>query len=50
MNVIKLRDESVAKGVECPRCGHIMTNIQSCHLRCDNCGAELTCSDKGGFW
>ena len=27
-----------------------MIAIQVCHLRCNNCGAELTCSDKGHFW
>jgi hypothetical protein len=27
-----------------------MIAIQACHLRCNNCGAELTCSDKGHFW
>ena len=36
--------------LECPRCGFIMAHIQACHLRCPNCGAELTCSDKGMFW
>jgi len=36
--------------VDCPRCRFKMTSIQACHLRCSNCGAELTCSDKGNFW
>jgi len=36
--------------IECPRCGFTMTYIQACHVRCHNCGAELTCSDKGSFW
>lgn len=35
---------------KCLRCGFTMINIQSCHLRCENCGSELTCSDKGSFW
>jgi hypothetical protein len=35
---------------QCPRCGHVMTRLQTCHLRCKNCGAELTCSDKGLYW
>ena len=34
----------------CFRCGFAMFSIQSCHLRCENCGSELTCSDKGLFW
>ncbi|HSF00039.1 MAG TPA: hypothetical protein VLA48_04010 [Nitrososphaeraceae archaeon] len=34
----------------CPICKNKMTYLQPCHLRCDNCGAELTCSDKGYFW
>lgn len=36
--------------VLCPTCENIMSNLQSCHLRCNNCGAELTCSDKGFIW
>ena len=36
--------------VECIRCGSIMGEITVCHLKCQNCGAELTCSDKGNFW
>ncbi|HET8856187.1 MAG TPA: hypothetical protein VFM28_01540 [Nitrososphaeraceae archaeon] len=34
----------------CPICKNKMSSIQACHLRCNNCGAELTCSDKGYFW
>ena len=34
----------------CPICENNMIAIQVCHLRCNNCGAELTCSDKGHFW
>ena len=34
--------------VICPRCElEIMTDINSCHLRCNNCGTEMTCEDKG---
>jgi len=29
----------------CLQCGEEMDKIQECHLRCTNCGAELTCSD-----
>jgi len=25
----------------CPICTHEMVAIQSCHLRCNNCGSEL---------
>lgn len=42
------KDESNC--LECYRCGFKMTPIQPCHLRCNNCGTELTCSDKGSFW
>ena len=34
----------------CPICKNKMISLQTCHLRCNNCGAELTCSDKGYFW
>jgi len=26
---------------KCLRCGFAMFSIQSCHLRCENCGSEL---------
>jgi len=26
---------------KCFRCGYTMFSIQSCHLRCQNCGSEL---------
>lgn len=29
----------------CLKCGFEMTPIQSCHLKCENCGAEKDCSD-----
>ena len=29
----------------CLRCGFEMGNIQACHTRCVNCGAERDCSD-----
>ena len=38
------------KKIECIICGSIMGEITVCHLKCLNCGAELTCSDKGNFW
>ncbi|WP_172602328.1 hypothetical protein [Candidatus Nitrosocosmicus franklandus] len=34
----------------CIRCGSPMGQLSACHLKCLNCGAELTCSDKGNFW
>ena len=34
----------------CPICDTIMTDIQACHLKCLNCGAQLDCSDKGSYW
>ncbi|MGB7952698.1 MAG: hypothetical protein WCF23_01855 [Candidatus Nitrosopolaris sp.] len=46
----KVDEGDSGKEVECPRCRFKMTSIQPCHLRCENCGAELTCSDKGSFW
>ncbi|HEY7108648.1 MAG TPA: hypothetical protein VH415_04390 [Nitrososphaeraceae archaeon] len=36
--------------VKCPICESTMIPIQACHVRCQNCGAELTCSDKGSYW
>ncbi len=35
---------------DCDRCGFKMRNINACHMICPNCGAELTCSDKGSVW
>jgi len=29
----------------CEKCGEEMEELQVCHLRCPNCGNELTCSD-----
>jgi len=34
----------------CMKCGYEMKNIQVCHLKCFNCGAEMDCSDKGSVW
>ena len=34
----------------CPICDNIMEHLQTCHLRCMNCGAELTCDEKGTTW
>ena len=33
------------KGDICDRCGEEMEQLQVCHMRCPNCGNELTCSD-----
>lgn len=34
----------------CMRCGKVMHELSACHLRCDNCGSEMDCSDKGSVW
>ena len=49
-NIQENSDSSKKQIVFCPRCDFKMISIQSCHLRCNNCGAELTCSDKGYYW
>jgi len=36
--------------LNCFKCGNKMYKIQSCHLRCNCCGAEMDCSDKGYVW
>ena len=33
------------KTQQCPRCERDMADIQACHWRCTNCGAEIDCSD-----
>lgn len=44
-------DQSELKEIiHCPVCENVMIHLQSCHLRCNSCGAELTCSDKGSIW
>ncbi len=35
---------------ECLVCGSGMETIQACHLRCPNCGSEMTCGEKGIVW
>jgi len=42
-----IRELEVAK---CFICGNNMKSIQSCHLKCLNCGSEMDCSDKGWIW
>jgi len=34
----------------CMKCFNYMEEIQPCHLKCFNCGAEMDCSDKGFVW
>jgi len=44
MKPYQVEDESkknTENGKKCLRCGFDMFNIQSCHLRCENCGSEL---------
>gem|GEM_PF-1341471 len=50
MNGTKEGNSNADSEIECPRCGFMMAHIQTCHLRCNNCGAEMTCSDKGSVW
>jgi len=38
---VQNEDKKVEKGRMCMRCGFKMFSIQSCHLRCENCGSEL---------
>ena len=40
-------DEKVEK---CPRCNSVMKMISECHVRCESCGAEYDCNDKGLIW
>jgi DNA-directed RNA polymerase subunit RPC12/RpoP len=50
-SVLEAEQQSESKEeIECPRCGFTMKHLQVCHLRCNNCGAELTCSDKSFYW
>ena len=42
--------EEVIIRLNCFKCGNKMYKIQSCHLRCNCCGAEMDCSDKGYVW
>ena len=46
---VKDRAKNQKHKVECIRCGSIIGEITECHLKWQNCGAELTCSDKGNF-
>ena len=39
-----------SKNKMCDRCFGTMKEIQPCHLKCFNCGAEMDCSDKGFIW
>jgi hypothetical protein len=48
-NIIDMSAEA-KEVIECPRCGFEMKNMTVCHMRCNNCGAELTCSDKSFYW
>lgn len=36
--------------IACPRCGKALSDMQACHLICENCGLQLDCSDKGWIW
>ncbi len=45
-----LRWREVSLKHKCPRCEFEMEELSACHLRCDNCGSEMDCSDKGSVW
>ena len=42
-----LRWQESSLKVKCPICDEEMEELSACHLRCDNCGSEMDCSDKG---
>ena len=42
--------KDMIKSRMCDRCGETMKEIQPCHLKCFNCGAEMDCSEKGLVW
>ena len=42
-NVVYVAHEK--KVEQCPRCDIQMADIQPCHWRCQQCGAEIDCSD-----
>jgi len=39
-----MKAEHKSTKIECIRCGSVMGEITACHLKCLNCGSELTCS------
>jgi Zn finger protein HypA/HybF involved in hydrogenase expression len=45
-----LRWQESSLKVKCPICDEEMEELSACHLRCDNCGSEMDCSDKGSVW
>jgi len=47
-NSLKWREVSLKH--KCPICEEEMGELSACHLRCNNCGAEMDCSDKGSVW
>jgi hypothetical protein len=49
-NIDVTKPDHKSTKIECIRCGSVMGEITVCHLKCLNCGSELTCSDKGNFW
>ena len=52
MRIVKdsLRWQESSLKVKCPICDEEMEELSACHLRCDNCGSEMDCSDKGSVW
>ena len=45
-----LRWQESSLKVKCTICDEEMEELSACHLRCDNCGSEMDCSDKGSVW
>ena len=45
-----LRWQESSLKVKCPICDEEIEELSACHLRCDNCGSEMDCSDKGSVW
>ena len=52
MRIVKdsLRWQKSSLKHKCPICDFEMGELSACHLRCDNCGSEMDCSDKGSVW
>ena len=47
---VSINMKDMIKSRMCDRCGETMKEIQPCHLKCFNCGAEMDCSEKGLVW
>ncbi len=47
---VMINMKGLIKSRICDRCDNIMEEMQPCHLKCFNCGAEMDCSEKGLTW